>query len=121
LINNLLLHDRSSGTASGKTTDREEGLKTAVFQIQKSRPIFLERKTNFSRIIERFTKIVMNKSVEAPTEHFMNSIRKAEFGLGEGILNHRPPGPEQASETLSYWLVWLCSASNKSVWAGIRQ
>ena len=28
------------------------------------------------------------------TEHFMNSIRKAEFGLGEKILNHRPPGPE---------------------------
>ncbi len=28
------------------------------------------------------------------TEHFMNSIRKAEFGLGKGILNHRPPGPE---------------------------
>jgi hypothetical protein len=24
----------------------------------------------------------------------MSSIRKAEFGLGEKILNHRPPGPE---------------------------
>jgi hypothetical protein len=32
--------------------------------------------------------------IETCTEHFMSSIRKAEFGLGEKILNHRPPGPE---------------------------
>jgi hypothetical protein len=40
---------------------------------------------------------------------------------GRKDLNLRPPGPEQAAETLSYWPVWLCSASNKSVWASIRQ
>jgi len=28
------------------------------------------------------------------TGYFIGSIRKAEFGLGEGILNHRPPSPE---------------------------
>jgi len=36
-------------------------------------------------------------------------------------LNHRLPGLEPEVETLSYWPVWLCSASNMPVWAGIRQ
>jgi len=41
-------------------------------------------------------------------------------GRGERIWT-RPPGPEQAAETLSYWSVWPCSAPSKRRLAGIRK
>jgi hypothetical protein len=36
-------------------------------------------------------------------------------------MNLSPLVPNKAVETLSYWPVWLCSASNMLIWAGIRQ
>src|SRR6266478_8729095 len=51
----------------------------------------------------------------------MSPGRTCKKWSGRMDLNHRPPGPEQAVETLSYWPVWLCSASNMLIWARIRQ
>src|SRR6266481_1754423 len=51
----------------------------------------------------------------------MSPGRTCKKWSGRMDLNHRPPGPEQAVETLSYWPVWLCSASNMLIWTRIRQ